>query len=124
MSLDHKTIGICYIAFGIFCGFVGTFLSGLIRIELLVPGSFVFSGSEIAYNITVTSHGIIMVFFAAMPIFISGFGNFLIPLMCGCRDMALPRVNNVAFFLLLCSFLMFQFSTGVFGHILQGFGGG
>ncbi len=114
--LDHKRVGLGYILVGLFCGLFGASLSGAIRIELMMPGSQFFSGAASAYNVAVTSHGIIMIFFAAMPIFISGFGNYVIPLMVGCRDMALPRLNNLAFFLFVCSFIVFLLSSGLFGY--------
>jgi len=116
-SVDHRVIGVLYIIFGVFAGFTGAFLSVFIRIELLVPGNFIFSGSANAYNTAVTAHGILMIFFAAMPVFISGFGNYLVPSMIGSRDMALPRINSIAFTSLLFSFILFLFSIGTFGGL-------
>ena len=115
-QLDHKTIGLSYVYVGIVFGLIGTVLSTTIRLELLLPGYYFFSGSGISYNMVITSHGFIMIFFAVMPIFISGFGNFFIPLMVGTRDMALPKLNNLALLLLILSFLLFSVSTGYFGE--------
>ena len=113
-SFDHKKIGLFYILFGFFFGILGFYLSGFMRVSLMVPGFNVFSGSFVVYNVCVTSHGIIMIFFAAMPVFISGFGNFFVPSMVGSKDMAFPKLNIISFFLFLFSFVLFTFSCGSF----------
>lgn len=113
-SLDHKVIGLLYLSFGILFGMSGVFLSLLIRTELLLPGYYTLSGSDTTYNSIITSHGFLMIFFSAMPIFISGLGNFIVPLAVGTRDMAFPILNNVAFIIFILSFLVFQLSCGTF----------
>ncbi len=98
-STDHKTIARQYLGLGAFWAVVGALLAGAMRWQLAWPGSEVPGLGMIApdrYNVLVTMHGTIMVFFVAMPILLGAFGNFLIPLMIGARDMAFPRLNTAS----------------------------
>jgi cytochrome c oxidase subunit 1 len=102
-STDHKMIGRQYLFLGLFMALVGGFLAYVMRWQLAFPDTavpgFGFVGPE-TYNVLVTMHGTTMVFFVAMPILLGAFGNFLIPLMIGARDMAFPRLNMLSFWTL------------------------
>ncbi|MCX5942630.1 MAG: cbb3-type cytochrome c oxidase subunit I [Cyanobacteria bacterium] len=97
-SVDHKVIGLQYLVCGFLFYFVGGALAGMIRTELLTPLSD-FMPRE-TYNEVLTLHGTVMIFLWIVPVVNGAFGNYLIPFYVGARDMAFPRLNAVAFWLI------------------------
>ncbi len=113
-----------YLVFALIGGLIGATLSIAMRMELQYPGLQYFSDPHV-FNVFVTSHGLIMVFFMVMPAMIGGFGNWFVPLMIGAPDMAFPRMNNISFWLLpaaISLLLMSLFMDGPPGG--KGVGGG
>ena len=96
-TVDHKDIGILYGAYALIAFAVGGLMVVVMRLELLDPGATLISNSF--YNSLLTSHGITMLFLFGTPI-IAAFANYLVPLLIGADDMAFPRINAIAFWLL------------------------
>ncbi len=117
-STDHKTIAKQYLSLGLFWAIVGGLMTYLMRWQLAYPDTAAPVWGFIApdfYNMLVTMHGTIMVFFVAMPILLGAFGNFLIPLMIGARDMAFPRLNMLSVWVFTLSSLVLLVSFFVPG---------
>jgi cytochrome c oxidase subunit 1 len=99
-SQDAKVIAVQYALTAIFVGLVALVLSGLMRLQLGFPHAFQFITPS-TYLQFVTMHGMIMVIYLLTALFLGGFGNYLIPLMVGARDMVFPYVNMVSYWVYL-----------------------
>ncbi len=100
-TTNHKDIGTLYLLFALTMFFIGGAMAMVIRAELFQPGLQLVQADF--FNQMTTVHGLIMVFGAVMPAF-TGLANWLIPMMIGAPDMALPRMNNWSFWILPFAF--------------------
>ncbi len=103
MSTNHKDIGTLYLIFALTMFFIGGSFAMVIRAELFKPGLQLVQ--PYFFNEMTTMHALVMIFGAIMPAFV-GLGNWMIPLMVGAPDMALPRMNNLSFWILPFAFTL------------------
>lgn len=104
-SQDAKVIAIQYSATALFVGLIALVLSWLMRLQLGFPGVFSFIDAN-AYYQFITMHGMMMVVYVLTALFLGGFGNYLIPLMIGARDMVFPYVNMLSFWFYMLAVLV------------------
>merc|ERR1712118_513054 len=118
-NCNHKRLGIYYLLSALVFGLSGTLLSVLIRIELYSSGNRIISPeNQNFYNVSITLHGLLMIFFLVMPGLFGGFGNYFVPIFIGSPEVVYPRVNNLSILIIPISYILVIFS------ILTEFGGG
>ncbi|HVZ72115.1 MAG TPA: cytochrome c oxidase subunit I [Polyangia bacterium] len=110
-TVDHKRIGVRYLVTAVALLIVGGLEALLMRLQLIGPERRLLSPE--AYNQLFTMHGMTMILWYAAPV-LSGFGNYLVPLLMGSRDMAFPRLNAFSYWMYLCSGLL------LYGSVLFG----
>ncbi len=113
MSTNHKDIGILYLFVSGFVGFISVAFTVFMRLELMEPGvqymclegARFFASDALCtpnghlWNVMITYHGVLMMFFVVIPALFGGFGNYFMPLQIGAPDMAFPRMNNLSFWM-------------------------
>merc|ERR1712070_638572 len=118
-NCNHKRLGIYYLLSAFIFGISGTLISVLIRIELYSSGNRIISPeNQNFYNVSITLHGLLMIFFLVMPGLFGGFGNYFAPIFQGSPEVVYPRVNNLSILVLSLSYLFIILS------IVSEFGGG
>ncbi|HEY8156545.1 MAG TPA: cbb3-type cytochrome c oxidase subunit I [Myxococcota bacterium] len=122
-STDHKVIAMQYMFTGMALALLAGFFAYVFRMQMAFPGMEVpFYGlvTPNRYNVLITNHGAIMIFWVAMPVLIAAFGNFLIPLMIGCDDMVFPRINRLSYQIFFLSAVVLLISFFVEGGAFGG----
>merc|ERR1711972_300590 len=118
-NCNHKRLGIYYLLSALIFGISGTLISVLIRIELYSSGNRIISPeNQNFYNVSITLHGLLMIFFLVMPGLFGGFGNYFAPIFQGSPEVVYPRVNNFSILILFLSYLLLILS------LISEFGGG
>src|SRR3981189_3524050 len=111
-TTDHKRIALLYLGSVTFFFFLGGIFATMIRIHLLTPtGALV---TPETYNKLFTMHGVAMIFFFLIPSIPAVLGNFLIPLMIGAKDLAVPKINLLSWYIYIVGgcFVLYSFGTG------------
>src|SRR4029077_17914382 len=112
LTTDHKRIALLYLASVTFFFFIGGTFATMIRIHLLTPNGYLVTPET--YNKLFTMHGVSMIFFFLIPSIPAVFGNFLIPLMIGAKDLAFPKINLLSWYIYIIGgcFVLYAFGTG------------
>merc|ERR1712063_220640 len=106
-NCNHKRLGIYYLLSAFIFGISGTLISVLMRIELYSSASRIISPeNQNFYNVSITLHGLLMIFFLVMPALFGGFGNYFTPIFQGSPEIIFPRINNFSILLLALSYLI------------------
>ena len=140
MSTNHKDIGILYLITSAIVGLISVAFTVYMRLELMEPGVqfMCMEGARLfptatenctpnghLWNVMITGHGILMMFFVVIPALFGGFGNYFMPLQIGAPDMAFPRLNNLSYWLFVAGSLLAVvsvFSPGGNGQLGSGIG--
>merc|ERR1712203_214012 len=118
-NCNHKRLGIYYLLSAFIFGISGTLISVLMRIELYSSGNRIISPeNQNFYNVSITLHGLLMIFFLVMPGLFGGFGNYFVPVFQGPPEVVYPRANNFSILVLSLSYLFVILS------LISEFGGG
>jgi len=117
VTIDHKRIGLMYLASVLFFFLVGGIFALLIRLELFAPGGQYMTAQQ--FNEFFTYHGTIMVFLVIIPMIPAALGNFVLPMMLGAKDVAFPRINLFSYYL-YCAGAAVAVSTMFFGGVDTG----
>lgn len=112
LSVDHKRIGLMYLMAILIFFFVAMTLGVLMRLEMLTPGETIMKPST--YNSVFTLHGVIMVFLFIIPAIPAVFGNFMLPIQIGAKDVAFPRLNLFSWYL----YMVWRSSCCIFLYLL------
>ena len=122
-ATDHKIIAMQYMFTGMALALLAGFFAYVFRMQMAFPGIEVPLFGLVTpnrYNVLITNHGAIMVFWVAMPVLLAAFGNFLIPLMIGCDDMVFPRINRLSYQIFFLSAVVLLASFFVDGGAFAG----
>ena len=140
MSTNHKDIGILYLVTSAIVGFIAVAFTVYMRLELMDPGVqyMCMEGARLfptdtanctpnghLWNVLITGHGVLMMFFVVIPALFGGFGNYFMPLQIGAPDMAFPRLNNLSYWLYVVGSslaVISVFSPGGNGQLGSGVG--
>merc|ERR1712027_71953 len=118
-NCNHKRLGIYYLLSAFIFGISGTLVSVLMRIELYSSGNRIISPeNQNFYNVSISLHGLLMIFFLVMPGLFGGFGNYFVPIFQGSPEVVYPRANNFSILILFLSYLFLILS------LISEFGGG